>query len=56
MAGGGADELAGFPGKEFVDGACIGALDGFAGEDDGAAIDVRFGEAGFLVGAGDEAA
>ncbi len=40
VAGGGADELAGFRGEQLVDGAGIGALDRLAGEDDGAAVDL----------------
>ena len=56
VAGGGADELAGFRREDFVDGARVRLLDGLAGEDDGAAVDFVLLDAGFPVGAGDELA
>ena len=52
VAGGGADELAGFAGEQLVDGAGIFALDRLAGEDDRAAVDIALGKAGVAVAAG----
>ena len=40
VAGGGADELAGFRGEQFVDRLGVPALDRLAGEDHRAAIDI----------------
>src|SRR5262245_10254620 len=55
VAGRGADELAGFLGKEIRDGARVAALERLAGQNDGAAVDLLALDAGIGVAAADEA-
>ena len=50
VAGRGADELAGFGREDFVDGARVLALDRFAGQDHGAAVDIGAAQAGVVIG------
>ena len=55
VPGRGTDEATGFLGEQVGDGARVAALDRFAGEDHGAAVDVGGLEVGVLVAAADEA-
>src|SRR2546423_1295961 len=55
VAGGGTDDPAGFLREKLGEGAGVAALDGFAGKDDGAAIDVGGLDVGIAIAAADEA-
>ncbi len=56
VAGGGADELAGLCGEQFVDRLGVLALDRLAGEDHRTAVDVVAGKSGFAVALRNEVA
>src|SRR5580704_17859571 len=56
MASRRADELTGLAGEKFIDRPGILSLDGFAGEDDRAAVDLTAFETGFVIGVVNEMA
>ena len=56
VAGGGADEFAGFRGEQFVDRPGIVPLDRLAGEDHGATVDIVAAKAGLRVAVRNEGA